>query len=127
MFELLIPAFPVSVNHCFKQGKKWGTRYKSDEYKQWEKFAEIAMCGKNEIPNFIGPLSVEIKLHAPDWFTQKGSARKKDLDNFSKTVIDAIFKHLQIDDSWIFELKMEKVHSSRDFFTFVRISDLSKS
>lgn len=125
MFELKIPAFPISVNHCFKQGRKWGTRYKTKEYLAWEKQAEVALCQVKEIPKFFGTLSVEIELHAPDWFTKKGNARKKDLDNFSKTVLDSVFKHLEIDDSWIFELKMVKINSNSQFLTVLRIAEMA--
>lgn len=126
MWELKIPAFPVSVNSCFEQGRKFGTRRKSKHYLEWEFIVEKAMCEAEEMPQYLGSLSMEIELHAPDWFTKKGSARKKDLDNFAKTVIDSIFKHLILDDKWVFSLKMDKVNSN-GFYTVVRIFPLHET
>lgn len=73
------------------------------------------------IPEFNGPLKIEMELHSPDWFTKDNKPRKIDGSNFIKTAIDSVFKHLNVDDSYAFRETVEKIESERKF-TVVKIS-----
>lgn len=123
MLTVKIDGLPPSVNHCYVSHRVQGKRYKSKQYVQWEEDVEQALCKIQDIPIFVGTLSVEIELHAPDWFTLKGAVRKKDAGNFAKTAVDALFKHLIIDDSYIFDERIVKVASNHTF-TVIRVFDL---
>ena len=64
-------------------------------------------------------LDVKVKVYE-DWWTKKDQVKKKDIANKEKFVIDAVMKGLNIDDSHIWRLTLEKV-SSEEFRTELTI------
>lgn len=122
MLTVTIDRLPPSINSCYVASEIRGKRFKTKEYKDWDILVKFTLNKLQNIPHFVGILSVEIELHAPDWMTKKG-VRKRDCDNYSKTAVDAVFKNLKIDDSWVFEQNIKKVHGPY-YKTVVRIFDL---
>jgi len=124
MLTIRIPALPVSVNHAFPTNRQ-GRRFKSSEYKKWCVLVEAHMP---KAPFYLSsaPLSVEIDFCSPQWLTKAGGIRKADLDNRIKCCLDAVFAHLPVDDSHVFELKVTKVLGD-EYKTEVRIFDLRLS
>ena len=126
MLEVKIQGLPISVNSCYVAGRKRGTRFKSAKYLQWERDVEAALCQIEKIPNFVGRLRVVVELYAPDWMTsgKNSHAKKRDASNYLKTSVDALFKHLLIDDCWIFEETAVK-KDANEFYTVIKVSDLT--
>jgi len=122
MITIEIPALACSANAAWRTFK--GRVITSVEYKNW------LVLAKHYIPKNIPDLSlctlsVEISLHS-NWFTQKGDIRKKDADNYVKTTLDSVFKHLGVDDSHIFSLNVTKVQAVTEK-TVIAIFDVGKS
>ena len=112
---------PPSANHAWARAK-WGGRIKTAKYREFEEYV-------SEVVGLItldpGPLSVEMDVHRPDWFTQKGTARRVDLDNYIKCCLDALFKALDLDDKWIFHLHVKKAMTEKTGVA-ITIYDLSE-
>jgi len=126
MLTVKIPGLPVSVNSCYVAGSRRGTRFKSAQYIAWERKVEEALCQVEKIPNFVGRLRVVVSLYAPDWMTKgkDSHAKKRDASNYLKTSVDALFKHLIIDDCWVFEETAVK-KDANEFYTVIEVSDLT--
>lgn len=56
-----------------------------------------------------GLLKVSAKIYT-SYFTKGGEVRRVDVDNTAKQILDTIFPALKIDDSFVFELKLQKVN-----------------
>ena len=120
MIIIDIPELPISTNQAWRtfRGRMITTR----EYKEWNSLVEQYIPDCPDLSS--SPLAVEVTLYSPEWFTKKGTIRKVDLDNYAKVLLDSIFKHLIVDDSQIFQLKMFKEQGSSPR-TLVKIYDLS--
>lgn len=55
-------------------------------------------------------LRIDINL-VEDWLCKNGAIRKADLDNRLKFLIDSVFRGLEMDDKYIFEIHAYKVQS----------------
>jgi len=122
LFNLEFEGHPVSVNKAYSTARFGGHRFRSQDYAAFKKRVEL-LVGAKRIAVTRGALSVEIDLHAPDWFTKGGFVRKKDLANFEKTLVDCVFTALGLHDALIFELRMRKVVGPTQK-TALRIFDL---
>ena len=124
MLKLSFPFLPLSVNKAFKSVKRGRMvfRAKSKEYKEYLDALEAEMPEELNTP--IGPLSVEIDLVAPDWYCKNGNIRKVDADNYIKCLLDGVFAHLDTDDSCIFDIRVQKIHSEHERATELRIFEL---
>jgi Holliday junction resolvase RusA-like endonuclease len=122
LFSLEFEGHPVSVNNAFPTSRS-GHRFPSGEYKAFQAKIGVLLKGHAKVEKIHGPLSVEIELHAGDWFTKDGYARKKDLANYEKTLVDTVFKILGLHDSLIFDLRMRKVVAAEKK-TVLRVFDL---
>jgi len=123
MFTVEIAGIPPSVNSCYVNGKKQGVRFKSQLYKDWEIVVMFAMKRLGKLPQFIGPLKVEIEVYRPDWWNMDMTAKKADISNRIKTLEDAVFKHLSVDDSLVWEVTARKMDSN-EFKTVMKISEM---
>ena len=56
------------------------------------------------------PLKVTIGIRE-NWYNKNGTVKKMDVANREKFLIDSIFKALKIDDRYIWEIKLTKLHS----------------
>lgn len=120
MIIIDIPELPISVNKAFRQAGRF--RVRTRDYEDWLALVELHIPDCPDLSS--SPLAVEITLYKEDWFTKKGTIRRADIDNYVKTCLDSIFKHLNADDSQVFQLKVVKEHGSSPR-TLVKIYDLS--
>jgi Holliday junction resolvase RusA-like endonuclease len=68
-------------------------------------------------------LRVEIAIYE-NWWYKNGEVARKDMDNRTKFLIDAVFKALKIDDRYIFDLKIKKVQSTTEEKSIIEIIEL---
>ena len=66
---------------------------------------------KNDLP-VDTTLDMEIWA-SEDWLCKDGSAKKKDLDNRLKFLIDSVFKGLEMDDKYVFDIHAHKQQSEK--------------
>jgi Holliday junction resolvase RusA-like endonuclease len=86
--------FPPSVNHIWKHGGK-GKGYRSERYVQWARVAGTLLNAQR--PGRIdGPYRLKLLLARPD-------NRRRDLDNFLKSVSDLLVEHHVVDDDSLAE------------------------
>jgi len=105
-FPLILERLPVSVNACFATDFKTKRRFKTKEYKEFESYCR----GVIEPENLFGygnRIGVEVDFYS-DWETKKGTIRKVDIANYEKSLIDCMFPLLNLDDSQIFSIKLNK-------------------
>lgn len=79
--------------------------------------------GKSHTLNKESLLGVNITLHG-NWFTKSGTARKVDLLNFEKTLIDTVFEILNLKDENIFTMTLNKIQG--DDKTELEIYEISR-
>ena len=99
-------AFPPSTNSLFRNVRGKG-RVKTERYRDWRSAAgwdfQQAQIARNNPPPHEGPVEVWIDLVMPD-------ARRRDIDNFCKALIDQAVEHRVIaDDDQIESLRVRKV------------------
>jgi len=99
MIELSLP-FPPSVNSYYRSIAR-GKICQAIISKKGREY-------KDKVKSFVGsstltdkPLSVAIKLHAPD-------KRKRDIDNYLKALLDSLTGCIWVDDSQINELSITR-------------------
>ena len=102
--EVHLP-FPPSVNNLFAQNRKTGRRFPTKRYRAWRKEAALSILASRG-PSFgREPVDVLIVLTPPD-------ARKRDLDNHTKALIDALTDaQVFADDSQIERLEVRWAHA----------------
>jgi Holliday junction resolvase RusA-like endonuclease len=61
-----------------------------------------------------GLLQVHIRFYSTRWFNLNGTVKKRDASNLEKLCVDAIFAALEIDDSMIWKLTLEKVAADHE-------------
>lgn len=109
MLKLTNLSFPPTLNHRYIPVR--GRLILSPEYRKYK--TQLAR-ELNRYPREHGlsdkTLSVRIEYVGPKsaWFTKSDSIRKIDIDNRSKSLLDGIFAHLDLDDSQVFYLEQGK-------------------
>ena len=75
---------PPSVNNLFTQGMVKGRmrRFPTKKYRAWRKEA-VLRIRVARLPRFTGPVAIKLTITPPD-------ARPRDIDNYSKGVLDAL-------------------------------------
>jgi len=68
-------------------------------------------------------LRVEIRIYE-NWMYKNGSVSKKDIDNRTKFLIDAVFEALGIDDRYIFIQLLVKEQSDTEEKAVIEITEL---
>ena len=117
--KITIPNVPISVNCMYRTYKgrvilsKRGREYKSETKKYIDQYI-------NSMDNFE-PIEGHVQLTIDIHFRDK---RKRDLDNFGKSVIDSIKGRLCGDDDLIYELTVRKHMKSEDNKTVIEISKM---
>jgi len=87
MIEFSLP-FPPSVNSLFGGGSSQ-KRFKSKKYKEWDKSCPVLPC-----PMIDTPVTITLTYYLPDM-------RLRDIDNYSKAVIDKMVNDgVIMDDSF---------------------------
>jgi crossover junction endodeoxyribonuclease RusA len=98
------------------RGKAIGTAYSPKEYKEWQEKAYRAVYDEIEgIPLLEGPLTVGLIVTAKRPKTTKLSAPKPDVDNYAKSILDAMTKAgVWADDSQVEFLAVKKQWGPED-------------
>jgi len=101
-----------SVNHLYGQSK-FGTRYMKPEAKALkleiiESIREQAKRQKFVLNDWTERLLTVTVTVTEDWFTIKNTAKKKDIANREKFLIDSVFEALGLDDKHIWKHTMIK-------------------
>jgi len=99
--KLTVPGNPISVNHYlgnFVQGKRV-VRFKTKKAKDYQKLIESLYEHKTLTKD--KQLKVNIKLYF-------GDKRRRDIDNYNKTILDSMEGIVYEDDCQIKKLVVEK-------------------
>lgn len=118
ILEINIPgAHPPSVNHVWKHASIHGKQrtYMTKEGKDFKELIQRNIPGSH-VP-FKGELSVEIVLTWPNNL-------RRDIDNYSKTILDGLNKYAFEDDSQIVELLIRKAVSKEDPGIYIKIGKI---
>ncbi len=80
----------------------------------------------NDVKQFKNDLPEDTTLHVgiwieENWLCKNGEIRKADLDNRLKFLIDSVFRGLEMDDKYVFEIYAKKVQSEDKESTHIRI------
>ena len=118
MIQIVIDKKTPSVNHLYGHNRM-GHFYLKKEGRDLREYItslarKIAVQEKEKIEEIQDcelTLTVEIW---EDWFTKKGTIKKKDIANREKFLVDSVFKGLGLDDSAVFEHTMFKVQSDQE-------------
>lgn len=104
MIEFVLPFEPPSTNNLFyTQGR---VRIKSKKYKDFQKESGFYIQEWYIEP----PLAIKISIFT-NFMTKRGDYKIKDLDNYSKAVIDTVFKYTELDDKVVTSIFMTKNQS----------------
>ena len=109
-----------TINHVF--GFKGFRKFIKAEGKEFREYVI------NEVHKQVHPMNFKIKLKITidvieNWFTKNNEIKRKDLDNRAKFLIDSIFKGLELDDKFIFELVMRKCQSLDEEKSVIKIEE----
>lgn len=113
-FRIVLPFLPPSVNKLFATVKDKHTgslkRVLTTEARRIRRLI-LAMVHGNAEPDRLYELHVTVHLRA---FTADGAVRKVDLTNRVKFLEDCLCSALGIDDSHIFKVVLNKLHSDEE-------------
>ena len=107
-----------TINHLY--GQHGFRKFIKPEGKEIREYIKNCIKEQSNGIAFNDKLSVTIQIYE-NWLTKDGNVKKKDLDNRCKFLLDSIFEPLNIDDKFIWELKMIKVQSECKECAIVRI------
>ncbi len=95
---------PLSVNNLFAHGNVKGRvrRFPTKKYKAWRKEA-VLRIRVARLPRFTGPVAIKLTITPPD-------ARARDIDNYSKGILDALVEAGVLKD----DSQVQKLLSSWD-------------
>lgn len=104
--------FPPTMNHRMIPFR--GRLILALDHRAYKKLLQLYLhrkCMTVDGSGLVGKrLRVEITYQGPqsDWFTKKGEIKKKDVENRHKALLDGIMPFFDLDDSQIFEIKIQK-------------------
>jgi len=113
--KILIDKKVPSINHLYwHRGNIKIIKKEARELKEY-----IDFCVKRDVKLFNEEILINKKLKVTievyeNWLTKKNEVKKKDVDNRSKFLLDSIFKSLELDDKFIYELKTSKIQSNEE-------------
>ncbi len=120
MIQIVIDRKTPTINHLYYH--KGNIKVLSNEGREIRRYIEkkvseqISHESVEKLKNKKLSLTVEI---FENWYTKKGTVRKKDLANREKFLIDSVFKSLGLDDSYIFKHVMFKIQSKEEKVTIL--------
>lgn len=118
MIQITIDKKTPSVNHLYGHNRM-GHFYLKKEGRDLREYIikkaeEYAIKEKEKIEKLKNSeISVVVEI-CENWFTKKGTVKKKDIANREKFLTDSVFKGLGLDDSFIFEHTMFKVQGEEE-------------
>lgn len=111
--------YPPSINSYY--GSRGGRQYIRREGREYrDKVMDILVPAFHEYEAYEGPLQVWVEVHLPD-------RRRRDLDNISKALLDAI-THSGVweDDSQIVDLRYVRCGISKGGFVRLHIAEVQE-
>ena len=130
-----VPGLPESVNHTYRRGYG-GQVYKTSQASAWEsiatmetKRAALRAYGTSKLGILKGaPVRLEIDFCRDTWRKKKKSEShlivRPDVSNLVKLAEDALFRGLDLDDSAVVILQVQKVEVKGPVKTQLRLSFL---
>jgi len=121
--SIVLP-LPISVNAAYATNFSTKRRFKTTEYKNWEREALLYCKSRYEI---LGDNWVDVRYtYFMPIYNKNGTKKKIDVFNYEKCLSDFIPSIIKgFDDSFIKEGTVKKVHSDKNI-VIVTISELSK-
>jgi Holliday junction resolvase RusA-like endonuclease len=126
VYTLVLPFLPPTANHAQKNRLQGGfiRRYNTPAYNAFKAKVELALRDTkfDGLQEFLAvPHNVSIEIHSPRVLTRKGKVSKTfgDVDNFVKTLNDAVYKPLGADDALIMKLTVGKHDADDEFCSMV--------
>lgn len=84
--------------------------------------AKIIKDVKKNFNNLPVDETLRVKIWLTEnWICKNGEIRKADLDNRLKFLIDSVFKGIEMDDKYVFEIQAKKEQSEEEEFTVIEI------
>ena len=128
VLEFSLKGLPPSVNSLYATFR--GRRIKSRVGKAWTESAifqlSLQLTKQEKVDFKDKPLRAEVELYRETWHCKtKGKAHKFfriDLDNRLKSILDAVFEAIGLDDSQVVDLSIIKC-VGREERTIVRLSE----
>ena len=108
-----VPGIPPSYNKSIKINYRLRQIHLTQEARRFKDKVKIHMPYW-ELPDRVLLFSVRISYNS-DWYYKNKKVRKKDVQNLDKLLIDAMFKALGRDDSFLFKVTNEKIQSIKEF------------
>jgi len=106
--NFIIPGRPLSGNTLYKVARG-GHIYLTPEAKRYKDEAKPFVLDAYTPKTYRGGV-LTLRLDVvDDWYYKNGEVRRIDADNLIKLVQDAVFQHLDLDDSLVFEASVRKV------------------
>jgi len=124
MITIKIPFKTPTVNHLY--GRAGIRSYLKPEAKKMrEEITSIIIKQGLQYPlDLIGKnLKVIVEVYE-DWYTKKGTVKRKDVSNREKFLIDSVMNAIGIDDKFIFNHSMIKCQSEEEY-CLIKIEVLS--
>tara|TARA_Y100000310_G_scaffold297299_1_gene330181 strand:- start:956 stop:1303 length:348 start_codon:yes stop_codon:yes gene_type:complete len=112
--KITIPGNPISVNH-YTANTKFGRKYLTKKAKEYQKVVKESSAHITE--KYLGEVIMSIKYHF-------GDKRRRDIDNYSKVILDCLEGVCYIDDKQVSKLSLEKHYDKENPRTEVEINEL---
>lgn len=129
MMELILPFKTPSINSLYWHRGNIKIM-KSEAKKIREAIFDIVVekLSENGYKDELRGKELRVETHVyENWYNKSnGLIKKKDVANREKFLIDSVFKALDIDDSHIFEHKIKKINSEKEFVKVI-IEPLNQS
>lgn len=122
MIKLVLPFIPPTSNHTQKhvlRGRRI-MRYNTPTYNAFKERV-IVELGNDNLEAFTtflaSPHKVTIGVYSPRVLTKKGEVSKTfgDVDNFIKSLLDAVYKPLNANDALIMHLTASKQYADTEY------------
>ncbi len=123
--KIKLDSIPITINQAYKTimlkkgSKKIPMRAATGDLKVYKAQVKNQMLFKRVNTSALikfkdEKLVLHIKVSTSDWITKAGTIRKNDVTNRIKTLEDAVFEALGIDDSQVWTCLVHKAEETQD-------------
>ena len=105
-YNFTIPFLPPSENSLYGWNRMTKKKYLLPKVRQFKNNCKAYIP---DIPNLVGKLLKVTFRFFGNWYFKNGKLKRKDGQNLTKALIDAIFEKINIDDCYIWTSSWEKV------------------
>ena len=117
-----IPYKIPTINHIY--GQRGFRRYIKKEGKELQdNIKDIVIKVSKNFKHKDEKLKLSIGV-VENWYTKQGKIKRKDVDNRIKFLQDCVFKALDIDDKYVWEVCCKKIQSDSEERCFVVIKKI---